>query len=64
MIPKITLKNLNKRKRPWFTFVEENDGYRFTWYKEGREISIKTSPHGVIELSSEFASNGYGYKWK
>jgi len=63
MTPKIILKNLNKRKRPWFTFVKDNgDDYRFTWCKEGTETTIKTSLHGAIELGSEFTSNGY--KWK
>ena len=61
--PKIILKDSNKHKRPWFTFVKENgDDYRFTWYKEGTETSIKTSLHGAIELGREFTSNGY--KWK
>jgi hypothetical protein len=61
--PKIILRDSNKHKHPWFTFVKENnDDYRFTWYKEGTEISIKTSLHGVIELGREFVSNNY--KWK
>ena len=60
--PKIILRNSNKHERPWFSFVGENDDYRFTWYKEGTETSIKTSLHGAIELRKEFLSNGY--KWK
>lgn len=61
--PKIILRNPNKHKHPWFTFVRENDDdYRFTWYKEGKEVSIKTSLHGVIELSMEFVDNGFKLK--
>ena len=61
--PKIILKNPKRHNRPWITFVKENgDDYRFTWYKEGTETSIKTSPHGVTELVKDFTSNGYKSK--
>lgn len=61
--PKIILRDSNEHERPWFSFVKENDDdYRFTWYKEGTETSIRTSLHGVIELRTEFRSNGY--RWK
>jgi len=61
--PKIILRDSNKHKRPWFTFVKENDDdYRFAWCKEGAVTSIKTSLRGAIKLGREFASNNYEWK--
>jgi hypothetical protein len=60
--PKIILRDLNKHERPWFTYWHECDKYHFSWYKEGKEVILETSLHGVIELRDEFLANGY--KWK
>jgi len=60
--PKIILKNPNKHERPWFTDWKVCDKYFFSWYKNGKEVILETSLHGVIELRKEFLANGY--KWK
>lgn len=62
MKPKITLKETSKYDRPWFTHWKVCDKYYFSWYKEGKEVILETSLHGVIELRDEFLANGY--KWK
>ena len=52
-----------KPEGPWFSFTLEQDGcYAFTWYKDGKEVTISTSMHGVTELRLEFLANGYTWR--